>query len=74
MILTLIFTDIYWERTSSITIKEKDTEVLKKTENSELPSVIFYAVRPRSAVCSCQSLVEHASERVSIDTELFCCD
>ena len=71
MILALNFTNVYWKRTSYITIKEKKQQSIK-TANS--PASWFYAVRPRTAVCSSQSSVQHASDSVSIDTELFYCE
>ena len=47
IILTLNFTNAYWERTSAITIKKK-----KKLNG---PALSLHAVRPGTAACSCQS-------------------
>ena len=56
MILTLNFTNAYWERTSAITIKKK-----KKKLNG--PALSLHAVKPGTVACSVKARA-HILDRV----------
>ena len=63
MILTLNFTNAYWERISAITIK--------KILNG--PALSLYPVRPGTVACSVKARA-HILDRVWINTELLVAD